>query len=246
MEQILFFQEYLLIFFPALLLGLLHTAMPCEDKSLFCFYSFGITKETRESLLILILYGFGLMTANLSIAIVTILISLVPLIIFPAFVSDPYAINFFGSLSSTFVAIFLLFLITRRDYLPHSTHKDAIINLDWDKRRTPYLLGVLSGFPPCIFELFIYSQCLIFSLSYGFFEAFFTVFYFSLGTFIGLFPLALAKKGFGKNPNHLSNEEKTIRRNRIYIIMLLIIIIFNTIIMIFSFLRVHIFPVHDL
>lgn len=238
MQQYLFFQEYLIIFFPALLLGLLHTAMPCEDKSLFCFYSFGITKEIKRSILILVLYGLGLMTANLTIAIITILISLVPLIIFPAFVSDPYAINFFGSFSSTFVAIFFLFFITRRDYEPHSRHKDQIRNLDWDKKRTPYLLGILSGFPPCIFEMFIYSQCLIFSLSYGFVEAFLTVLYFSIGTFIGLFALALAKQSF---ETQFKNQK---RRNRIYIIMIMIIISFNVVIMVLSFLRIHIFPVH--
>lgn len=238
MYQYLIFQEYFIIFFPALLLGLLHTLMPCEDKAIFCFWSFGVTKKTRRSILTLILYGFGLMTANLSIAVITILISLVPLIIFPAFVADPYAINFFGAFSSTFVAIFFLFFITRRDYLPHSTHVTQIKNLDWDKNRTPYLLGVISGFPPCIFELFIYSQCLIFSLSYGFLEAFFTVFYFSLGTFIGLFPLALAKQSF---ETQFKDRKRT---NRIYIIMIMIIIIFNIIIMVLSFLRIHIFPVH--
>lgn len=237
MQQYLFFQEYLIIFFPALLLGLLHTAMPCEDKSIFCFYTFGVTKETRKSLFILVLYGFGLMTANLTIAIIMILISLVPLIIFPSFVADPYAINFFGALSSTFFAIFFLFFITRRDYLPHSKLKKQFSKLDWEKKRTPYLLGILSGFPPCIFELFIYSQCLIFSLSYGFVEAILTVFYFSLGTFIGLFPLSLAKESF-------ETQFTDQKRKRIYIIMIMIIIIFNTIIMVLSFLRIHIFPAH--
>jgi sulfite exporter TauE/SafE len=237
MHQYLFFQEYLIIFFPALLLGLLHTISPCEDKSIFCFYTFGITKETRKSLYILILYGLGLMTANLTIATITILISLVPLIIFPAFVADPYAINFFGAFSSTFVAIGFLFFITQRDYEPHSKLRKQFSKLDWDKKRTPYLLGILSGFPPCIFELFIYSQCLIFSLSYGFVEAILTVLYFSIGTFIGLFPLALAKQSFEtKFP-----EQK---RKRIYVIMIMIIILFNIVIMILSFLRIHIFPVH--
>ncbi|TFG05350.1 MAG: hypothetical protein EU539_09405 [Promethearchaeota archaeon] len=242
MDQYLFFQEYLIILIPAFLLGLLHTLMPCEDKSLFCFYSFGISKNTKNSFIILILYGLGLMTANLTIAIITVLISLVPLIIFPAFVSDPYAINFFGAFSSTFVAIFFLFFVSRKDYTPHSKHKEEIINLNWDKRRTPYLLGILSGFPPCIFELFIYSQCLIFSLSYGFLEALLIVFYFSLGTFIGLFPLAVAKRGFEQK----GKKEKVIGRNKIYIIMFLIIVLVNTTIMILAFLRIHIFPVENL
>ena len=74
------------------------------------------------------------MTANLTIAIIMIFISLVPLIIFPSFVADPYAINFFGALSSTFVAIFFLFFITRRDYLPHSKLKKQFSKLDWEKK----------------------------------------------------------------------------------------------------------------
>ena len=68
-------------------------------------------------------------------------------------------------------------------------------------------------------------------------EAILTVFYFSIGTFIGLFPLALAKESF---ETQVTNQ----KRKRIYIIMIMIIIIFNTIIMILSFLRIHIFPVH--
>ncbi len=238
MYQYFYFQEYLIIFIPAFLLGLLHTAMPCEDKAIFCFWSFGITKEHKKSLIILILYGLGLMTANLAIAFITISISLIPLIFLPDMVLDPFAINFFGALSSTFVAIFFLFFITRRDYVPHSKHRVDIINLDWNKRRIPYSFGLLSGFPPCIFELFIYSQCLIFALSYGFVEAILTVFYFSLGTFVGLFPLALAKQGVDQQ---LKTKK---RRNRIIYISLIIVITLNTVIMILSFLRIHIFPPH--
>ena len=245
MQQYIFFQEYLIIFLPVFLIGLLHTLAPCEDKTIFCFWSFGIKKEVKNSMLILILYGLGLMTANLSIVMVIILISLIPLIIFPTFVADPFAINFFGAFSSTFVAIFFLFFVTRKDYLPHSKFKEQIINLDWNKYRTPYILGLLAGFPPCIFELFIYSQCLIISLSYGFVEAFFTAFYFSIGTFVGLFPLALAKQGLAKQQVEKQDEKKVYKKNRIFIIMIIIIITFNIIIMIMSFLRIPIFPVHE-
>ena len=97
-----------------------------------------------------------------------------------------------------------------------------------------------------LFELFIYSQCLIISLSYGFLEAFFTVFYFSLGTFIGLFPLALAKQGFETQLTVNTKEKNIIKRNKIFIIMIMIVILFNTIIMVLSFLRVRIFTVQDL
>jgi len=245
MYQHPFFAEYLIIFFPALLLGLLHTAMPCEDKSILVFWSFGIAKETRKSLFILILYGLGLMAANMTIAFIAVLISLVPLIIFPSFVADPHAITFFGAFSSTFVAIFLLFFATQREYAPHSRYKEQIMNLNWEKRKTGFLFGLLSGFPPCIFELFIYSQCLIFSLSYGFVEALLTVFYFTLGTFIGIFFLALAKQGFEQGLIQRSKEAKPLRKNKIFILMFLIIIVFNIIIMILAFFRIYIFPVQN-
>ena len=231
-------QEYFIILLPAFLLGLLHSLMPCEDKSIFMFWSLGITKEPKNSVFILILYGIGLMTANITIAIIMILISLIPLIFLPNFVSDPYAITFFGAFSSTFVAIFFLFFITRKDYLPHSKRKEEILELDWEKRRTPYIFGLAAGFPPCVFELYIYSNCLIYTLSYGWLEGFLIVLYFSLGTFIGLFPLAVAKQTAETMLPKEKEEEKLKRRNAIYFIMLLIIIGINIIIMILSFLRV--------
>lgn len=183
-----------------------------------------------------------MITANLIIAIITILISLIPLIFLPGFVSDPYAINFFGALSSTFVAIiFLFYVVTRRNYSPHSKFKTSLADLNWNKQRTPYIFGLLAGFPPCIFELLIYSQCLVYSLSYGWVAGFFVVFYFALGTFIGLFPLALAKQ---TAENIIPKEGKdTQNNNTIFIAMLSIVIVLNIIIMILSFLRIHIFPI---
>ncbi|MBD3256582.1 MAG: hypothetical protein GF383_15920 [Candidatus Lokiarchaeota archaeon] len=239
-------QQYFLIFLPAFLLGLLHTAMPCEDKAIFCFWSFGISKEPRNSIFILILYGFGLMCANMIIGMGTFLISLIPLIFIPQLFSDPFAINFFGAFSSTFVAIFFLFLMTHGSYFPHSKSVEEFMKLNWEKRRTPFLFGMLAGFPPCIFELLIYSQCLIYSLSYGFFEGFFTVFYFTLGTFIGLFPLAMAKQGLQTTQIIKPKQNTDLGKNKVFILMFLIIVMFNIIIMILSFLRIHIFPPHNL
>ncbi|MFX1555146.1 MAG: hypothetical protein ACFFBV_14560, partial [Promethearchaeota archaeon] len=71
----------------------------------------------------------------------------------------------------------------------------------------------------------------------GFIDGIFTVFYFSLGTFIGLFPLALAKQGTSQI---IKSKEK--QKNWILIFMILIIIIFNSVVMILSFLRIQVFP----
>lgn len=232
------FLQYFIIFMPAFLLGILHTILPCEDKSIFFFWSFGVAKTPLRSLLILTLYGFGLMSANMIIAFISIGIGFIPL--FFGIIPDSHTINFFGAISSTFAAIFLLFFITRREYLPHSKskYKESIPLLNWEKLRTPYGFGFIAGFAPCIFELIIYSQCLQFFLSYGIFEGVFIVFYFSLGTFLGLFPLALAK-------HSTSQIVKTdiSRHNKVLLLMIVIIIAFNTIIMILSFLRIDVFSV---
>ncbi len=228
-----------LVFTPAFLLGILHTLIPCEDKAIFFFWSFGISKTPQRSIFILVLYGLGLMSSNLIIATITISITLIPKIFVPDIIPDVYTINFFGAVTSMFAGFILLFFIMRRDYIPHSKHKDEIFQFDWEKKKTPYLFGILAGFAPCIFELIIYSQILQYSLSadFGFIDGFFIVFYFSLGTFIGLFPLALAKHGTSQiiKPDYS-------RKNRILIIMILIIIVFNTIVMILSFLQIRVFP----
>jgi ABC-type nickel/cobalt efflux system permease component RcnA len=233
-------QEYFIIFLPAFLLGILHTAIPCEDKAIFFFWSFGISKTPQRSIGILALYGIGIISSNLLIAGGTIVVSLIPQLIFPNLITDPYLINFFGAFTSTFAGIFLLVFISRRDYMPHSKYSKEIVKLNWERKKTPYLFGVLVGFAPCIFELIIYSQCLQYSLGYGFLEGFLVVFYFSLGTFIGLFPLALAKYGTSQILKPREGRRKTI-----FFIMISIIIVFNVFVMILSVLRISVFPIQN-
>ena len=234
-------QEYIIIFMPAFLLGILHTAIPCEDKAIFFFWSFGIAKTPTKSIYILALYGLGLICANMIIASVTVLITQVPRFVFPAFTPDPYIINFFGAFTSMIAGIAILFFLTRRDYTPHSRYSKEISTLDWELKKTPFFFGILAGFAPCIFELIIYSQSFQFSLGYGFIEGLLVVFYFSLGTFVGLFPLALAKYGTSQmvKPNIKS-------RKVIFYMMILIIIAFNSVVMILSFLRISVFPIESL
>jgi ABC-type nickel/cobalt efflux system permease component RcnA len=229
----------LVVFVPAFTLGILHTLIPCEDKAIFFFWSFGISKTPTRSVFTLILYGLGLMSSNLLIAVGTVIISLIPQVFFPFIVPDTFTINFFGAVTSMFAGIVLLFFIIRKGYMPHSKHREEIVKFDWEKKKTPYLFGILAGFAPCIFELFIYTQCLTFSLEggFGFINGIFTVFYFSLGTFIGLFPLALAKHGTSQIIKTKGNQ-----RSWVLISMILIIVIFNSTVMILSFLRIPVFP----
>jgi len=231
--------EYIIIFLPAFLLGILHTVIPCEDKAIFFFWSFGISKTPRRSLNILVLYGFGLISANLIIAMGTVLVSVIPRLIAPGLIFNPYAINFFGAFVSMCAGIYLLFFVKTRNYMPHSKQSKDIGKLDWEKNKTPFLFGILAGFAPCIFELIIYSQCLQYSLGYGFFEGVLVVFYFSLGTFLGLFPLALAKYGTSQIVKSKKN-----RKNTVFVLMILIIIVFNAVVMILSFFKISVFPLN--
>ncbi len=227
----------LVVFVPAFTLGFLHTAIPCEDKAIFFFWSLGISKTPFKSILILVLYGLGLISSNLVIAFITVSFSFIPQIFIPGFNPDRFAINFFGAIVSIFASILLLLFIMRRKYMPHSKYREGLVELNWEKKKTPYLFGILAGFAPCIFELIIYSQCLTYSLSGFFVDGIFLVFYFSLGTFVGLFPLALAKHGTSQMLK--AKEPKT---NRILLSMIFIIIAFNAVIMILSFLHIPVFP----
>jgi sulfite exporter TauE/SafE len=231
-----FIDPLILIFLPAFMLGILHTALPCEDKSIFFFWSFGISKDAKRSVLILVLYGLGLMSANMIIALLSVFISSIPILF--GFIPDGPAINFFGAFSSSVAAIVILVFILKTDYNPHKFNEEQFpLELNWRKNRTSYLFGILCGFAPCIFEVIIYSQCLQYTLSSGIIEGLLLVFYFSLGTFVGLFPLALIKQGTSK----IVKQKRNPRRNRIMIAMLAIIVIFNILVMIFSYLRIDFF-----
>jgi len=175
------------------------------------------------------------------IASLTVFITQVPRFVFPEFTPDPYLINFFGAFTSMLAGIAILLFLTRRDYMPHSRYSQEITSLDWDRKKTPYFFGILAGFAPCIFDLIIYSQSFQLSLGYGFIEGLLVVFYFSLGTFFGLFPFALAKYGTAQivKPN-------VKRRKVIFYLMIIIIVGFNSAVMILSFLRISVFPIESL
>ncbi len=226
--------DQLLVLWPAFIIGILHTLMPCEDKAIFCFWSFGISKDWKNSMTILMRYGAGLMTANVSIGAIASLFSLI-------FVSIPienYVYNFFGGLVSIIVAIYMLFYIFTREYTLHSKHAEELkLDIDWQRKRTPYILGILAGALPCIFEILIYTQCFTLTLSYGILSGLLTVISFSIGTFLGLFPLAMVSQ-YGLRITKSSQNKSSI----LSLIMIILIIFFNTIIIFFSLFRIDIFP----
>ncbi len=237
MQQFLY--DLAIHFGPAFIIGILHTAIPCEDKAIFFFWSSGISKTTKKRFIILLLYGLGLMFTNLLITIVSTSITNIPLFIIPEFRVDPYLFSFLGGLSSTVFAIILFFFITRSDYTQkmHARYKDTIIHLKWEKNRTPFLFGMIVGFAPCIFEFYIYSQGIILATTKGLLMGTIYVFYYGVGTFAGLLFIALIKQGTSR-----FIKPTITRKNTIFILMICIIIVFNVIIMYVSALRINIYP----
>lgn len=209
--------------------------MPCEDKAIFCFWSFGISKDWKSSMITLIIYGAGLMTANVLIGTLTSLFSL----IFTLIPTEKYVNNFFGALISCVVSVYMLIYIITHHYAPHSRYADELkMDIDWNRKRTPYIIGILAGIPPCIFEILIYTQCFTWTLSYGLISGLLTVLSFSLGTFLGLFPLAIIRE-FGSRRRRIETQ----RSSKVSLIMIILIIFFNIVILFYSIFRIDIFPI---
>ncbi len=208
--------------------------MPCEDKAIFCFWSFGVSKNWKSSMVMLSIYGAGLMTANVAIGTLTSLFSLIFIFIKP----ENYVNNFFGALISCIVSVFMLIYIITHHYAPHCKYADELkMDIDWDRKRTPYIIGILAGLPPCIFEILIYTQCFTWTLSYGLLSGFLTIISFSVGTFLGLFPLAIISEYGSKR-----RKKKNQKSSKVSIIMIILIIFFNLLILGYSVFRIDIFP----
>ena len=87
----------------------------------------------------------------------------------------------------------MLFQIFRRTYWPHTDQYQELgesLPTLKQKKRTGFLLGLLAAMPPCIFQLTEYSQAIVFSMQSSWGNGVWTVF-FGIGTWIGLYPLAL-------------------------------------------------------
>lgn len=238
-DQIIWDPFFFTFLFYALALGILHTALPCEDKAIFLFWSLGISKSAKKSVLILVLYGLGLIAANMIISIISITITYIPLALFN-YTPDSNALNLFGAISSIIAALILLIFIFRGNYKPHSKRNNDYSphKFNWANLKTPFIFGTFAGFAPCIFEFFIYSEAVKLSVSHHFIGGLLYVLFFSIGTFIGLFPLALAKLGTAQ-----IIKRKKDNRSKITYAMTSLIILFNLIIIIFSLFNIAIITI---
>ncbi|MFX1237424.1 MAG: sulfite exporter TauE/SafE family protein, partial [Promethearchaeota archaeon] len=209
------------------------------DKAIFFFWSFGISKTSKRSLFIICFYGFGLLTSNLLISTMGIIISHSPRLFIPDFTFDAYQLSFYGALTSLIAAgiLFLVILYSSYTQKIHSKFNDVIARLNWEKNRTPFLFGILVGLAPCVFEIFVYAKVLEFSFLHDPLWGLVYMFYFWLGTFIGLFFIGLAEMGTSQFFHPNKKQKKTI-----FILMIMIIVAFNIVVIIASLLKINIYP----
>jgi len=178
-----------LVFWPGFFLGMLHTLIPCEDKTIFFFYTLGISKSFKQAFKILMSYGLGLLLSNLTLGV----FASIGGIIFKNF--NQNINNGLGAVVTIIAGLIMFIQIKLKKFNPHSQQGLEIMDTIQDgkifsRKKTPLLLGILAGIPPCIFEIAIYSQAMTFSASSGVINGIAVVFFFGIGTWIGLFPYA--------------------------------------------------------
>lgn len=183
-----------------LFLGILHTIMPCEDKIVFLFYAFGVSRDWKQSFRIVNLYGLGLFLSNMIIGSILSFVA-GAIGIFGLNQTDRYIWNAASAVSLILGGTLMLIQLYRKTYSPHSDQLQEIsesLPTLRRKKRTAFLLGMLAGIPPCIFELTVYTQAMLFSVQSTWGNGVWTVFFFGIGTWLGLFPLAILATMGGK------------------------------------------------
>lgn len=178
-------KEYSII--GAFIIGILHVFEPCEDKAIVSVYVAWAGDNFRETLKLILLYGFGMMAINILIGLVF------------SFVGINYLKNFQEYLiagAGIFTIIFGLLIIYHSHlfgnhcFLEHH-HK----NLDVKSKKSVLTFGLLRGLPLCPVEFAI----MLWAASSGsILKGVSLVAAFSFGTAISLIPFGIGAKGIFK------------------------------------------------
>ena len=242
--------DLLLIFIPGFTIGILHTLLPCEDKTIFTFYTLGVARDTKETFRILAVYSLGLMLINLIIGSIMALIG--SMIGNTILIVNEHIFNSLGASSIIISGIYIFIQVLRRKHNPHSKQEGEItetfqLREGRFRKRSSFFLGILAGLPPCVFETYIYSQAISFSASSGFINGVAIVFFYNIGSLLGLIPLSM----FGiigsyarKRLELMKKEDKSNRFQTVSIIELvssIILIIIGTVLLILALLGINVF-----
>ncbi len=190
-----------LILWTGLFFGILHTIIPCNEKFVFCFYAFGVARDWKQAFRIVNFYGAGLMLMNLLIGGTVSYIGAVVSSFFDVHEDFRFVWNGISGFVLILSGTIMFIQLKRKKYWPHTDQfQELTENLGTlkSRKRTSFLLGMLAGIPPCLFEMAIYGWAITFSASYGWGNGTWTVFFYGIGTWLGLYPLALLVSAGGK------------------------------------------------
>jgi sulfite exporter TauE/SafE len=170
--------------------GLLHTLLPCEDKAIFGFHAFGVSKNVFDALKFVGVFALGVMTVNnligFGFAVLGNIFSLIPFMIIIAEYISPVFCILLGAI--------LYYRLVK--YHKGDDHQASPYTLKVRKNLLAiYLLGILTGLPPCPFEYAMYVSAFTVGAS-GFYYGVLNMFLFTVGTVLGLFILALILRSF--------------------------------------------------
>jgi ABC-type nickel/cobalt efflux system permease component RcnA len=215
-------------------LGLLHTLQPCEDKAIFGFHTFGVAKNNLEAIKIVFIYSLGLFVTNAALGSGFSLLGSI-FGVLPWFHSiEPFL--------SSGVAITIGALLYYRlvKYRKGDNHMANPIQLKVRKNLVgTFLLGILTGLPPCPFELSVYIQAASASGSFGgVLNGLIIIFWFAVGTIVGMVFLTMVVTSFKKLDIFKEHNKDVMQR-----ISLLILIGFGVIMLLLAIFGIQLYEI---
>ena len=165
----------------AFLIGLLHVLEPCEDKAVASIYATIIGKNTKRIVLLVLLYGFGMMIADTTLGVIA------------GYVGAQYLAKFSKQLeivAAAFTVAFGLLVFSHTHKLESHCYAKGFGGLRGDF--SMLFFGIIRGLPPCPIEM----AMLVMAASTGSpLRGGLLVASFGFGTMISLLPYAFAIGG---------------------------------------------------
>nr|MDO8088671.1 sulfite exporter TauE/SafE family protein [Candidatus Sigynarchaeum springense] len=198
----------------AFLFGLLHTLTPCEDKAIFGFHTFGVAKNSSEAVKIVFIYSLGLFVVNAALGSgFSLLGSLFGWILPWIQGVEP----FFSSGVAIVIGSILYYRLVK--YRKGDAHLASPVMLKVRKNLIGvFVLGILTGFPPCPFELTVYFQAAGASAT-GFANGLIFIFWFAVGTIAGMIFLTVVVTSFKKLDIFKERSKDVVQRIALWILI---------------------------
>jgi len=175
------FEQYSLL--SAFIIGLLHVLEPCEDKAVASIYVAWAGKKLRESLILIFLYGLGMVAIDTLIGFSVSVIGVSYLQNF-----QPY----FRIVAALFTIIFGLTIIFKTHMFESHCYIKMFKDVKPKSKKSILIFGLIRGLPLCPIEVGI----LLWAASAGsILYGTLLVFLFSIGTMISLIPFGIGARG---------------------------------------------------